>query len=417
MKKLSLLLVFTTLFLLPNVVNADTITTGLPGSDYLLLNDAITASGPTDVILLEDNITLMATQWIANGYEVTIDLGGFSISAPTRVFHVCGGKLTLTGEGIIRETTPDYGAIMISGSDSAMDSNYSVVNIGANIELIAWAPIFVTQTIPINPVGITPKSDYFYGVVVNFNGKATSVLDTSSDAGHGLYINGTYKNKIANYPIFNVGSSAIITSQGPGIYTAGYAAWTIEPGASVIGVDSALAIKAGKITINGGTFKATGSNLTPTVTWNNGINPSGAVIQIESYNSIYGGDIELIINGGTFISEHGYVIYEYTHISEESSVVDLKINNGEFIAGDDNDVFLLSDEFNITEFINGGLFSSNPTSYLALGINMYEENGVFKIGNRPTTPQTGSINVILNIVIVLMSVLGIVIIMKKKKIA
>ena len=67
---------------------------------------------------------------------VNINLNGNEITAPERVFLVEGGTLNLTGKGTIKEKKANYGAIVIKGSTNPSDNNYSVVNIGKDIEKI-----------------------------------------------------------------------------------------------------------------------------------------------------------------------------------------------------------------------------------------------------------------------------------------
>ncbi|HJJ41685.1 MAG TPA: PGF-pre-PGF domain-containing protein, partial [Methanocorpusculum sp.] len=101
-----------------------------------------------------------------------------------------------------------------------------------------------------------------------------------------------------NVPLITIGETAKLDG---GVYAAGYCKWTFEPGCNVIGSD-ALMIKSGDFTINGGTFIGNGEYNEPEP-YGNGMDSSGAAIQVTSHDS-YAGNVVLNINGGTFTSEN-----------------------------------------------------------------------------------------------------------------
>ena len=170
-----------------------------------------------------------------------------------------------------------------------------------------------------------------------------------------------------------------ITSEGDGLYIAGYATVNIN-GASITGKDSGLALKSGIFNINSGTISCTGADRTPTSGNTNGINPSGTAIQIESNNN-YAGNIELNIKGGLIKSSNSYAMYEYTTNSSSTKVSSISISGGEFISGDSKPVFSFSDSFKAkhSAFISGGEFSSNPSSYLKSGYTTEEKNNMYEV--------------------------------------
>lgn len=159
--------------------------------------------------------------------------------------------------------------------------------------------------------------------MVNFNGKIISPAQSDHEAaGHGIYINGTINNTVS-YPVINIESTAVITARlGCGIYAAGYAAWNIADGASITGLDSGIAIKAGVLNIGKATITCTGPNTAPTEGYSNGVNASGAALQIES-NTSYAGNITININGASLISSCGNSVYEYL----AANANDTKVNS------------------------------------------------------------------------------------------
>lgn len=103
-----------------------------------------------------DTITLLKDVALDNGLKIgsvdseqkvlTLDLNGHSISATNLVIRVQNANLTVTGPGKIYETSPYYGAILIKGSDNAENKDYTVVTVGAGVELEGWSPILWIST-------------------------------------------------------------------------------------------------------------------------------------------------------------------------------------------------------------------------------------------------------------------------------
>ena len=245
------------------------------------------------------------TLLLNNNKEVTIDLNNHNISAPNTTIRVQGAKLTLKGKGTVQEDVPYYGAILIKGSGNEEDKNYSVVNVGKDVTLTGWTGIFLDQL-----------SGKAYGVVVNCDCIIKSVQDSTGVKGSGIYLNGSVKH-IENAPVINLTSNSKVSSEGNGIYAAGYGIWNID-GATINGSEAGLGIKSGVFKLKNVNVTSNGEDVRPTEGWGNGINPSGSAIQIES-NKGYAGKIDLTINGGTYTSKNGAATYEYLD-SKETSV-------------------------------------------------------------------------------------------------
>lgn len=215
-------------------------------------------------------------------------------------------------------------------------------------------------------------------------GTINAVNDTEGGKGAGIYVNGNIKHE-DNSPIINLSKTSKITSTGNGIYAAGYATYNIN-GAYISGSESGLGIKSGVFNINDGTIIGTGTDETPTSGNNNGINPSGTAIQIESNNN-YKGNIKLNIKNGLIQSNNSYVIYEYTVNNTSTKVSEINLSGGTYNSIANKEVFSLSNSFKTThpQFITGGTYSSNPSNYLKSGYSTsfnnqdeYEVISVFK---------------------------------------
>lgn len=350
----------------PKTINASMNSEAKVGNNYYdKLEDAIANASSTDTIMLTSNVELNNTLNINK--TVNIDLNGKNIEAPTKVFEVQGGVLNLTGKGSIKEKEPNYGAIMVKGSSDISDSKYSIVNVGSDVTLEGWSGIFVNHD--------NSKS---YGVEVNLSGKINAISDTNGGEGIGVYVNGNIKDK-TNHPVVNIKDGAHITSNGNGLYIAGYSTFNIKK-AYIKGVESGIGIKAGNLNISGATIECDGEDKTPTGGYNNGMKPSGTTIQIES-NKGYAGNINLNIKDGDFTSKNSHVIYEYIGGGNTTQVNSIDINNGTYMSEANKETLLFSNEFNNIHdsFITGGTYSSNPINYLNPNYTTSLNNDLYKV--------------------------------------
>ena len=407
-KFLCYLLIF--LGIIPVFVNAsENYEAKVDDNYYMSLEEAIANATSGDTIVLTSNEILEETLLINK--IVNIDLNGKSISAPSKVFQVEGGTLNLIGEGTIKETEPNYGAIMVIGSTDPSNSSYSVVNVGKNVKLEGWSGIFITHN--------NKKS---YGVEINLSGKINAIDDTSGGSGAGVYVNGTIQDQ-NNHPVVNILDGAKITSSGNGLYIAGYSTFNIGK-AYISGKESAIGIKSGTLNINGATIICTGEDTTPTEGYNNGIKSSGTAIQIESNNG-YAGDIKLNINSGTITSKHSNVIYEYIGKGSDSQVESISISGGNFRSEDNKEVFSLSNSLKEKhpKFISGGKYSSNPNQYLKADYTTTLDNDLYTVvkstmkeiffNNKDSNNNT--LKIIITLVIV--ATLGIIIYLNRTKLS
>ncbi len=290
--------------------------------------------------------------------EITVDLNGNNISfTKNNSFEVIGGNLTLTGKGIVKEEVPYYGAVMLRGSANKDDINYSTLTVEKDVALEGWSPIFINQLNGVNKVKDS------YGVTVNLYGTLNGVADSTGDRGHGIYVNGNIQHK-ENCPIINIYEGAKITTPGDGIYAAGYAKWNIE-GATITG-GLGLGIKAGIFNLKNVTVIATDS-YKEAEGYGNGINSTGAAIQIESNNG-YAGAIDITIDKGSYTSNHGYAVQHYLNIDKKTKIVsDNKLNNlvinGAKVSSLEKDKAIIAvagDKILVT----GGTFSSSVAKYI-----------------------------------------------------
>jgi len=342
---------------------------------YDNLADAIAAASSTDTISLISDVKLDDTLVINK--TVNLNLNGKDVTAPSNVFEVKGGVLNVSGKGTIKETEPNYGAIKVLGSSDSSDSYYSVVNVGKDVTLEGWSGIFITH-----------ENSKAHGIVVNLEGKINSVNDIDGDTGVGVYVNGNIKHQ-DNEPVVNIKDGAEIRSTGNGLYIAGNSTFNIGK-AYIEGDESGIGIKAGKLNIDGASVISEGEDKTPTEGYNNGIKASGTSIQIES-NSGYAGNMKINIDSGTFRSKNSNVIYEYIGKGSSSLVDSIDISGGTFKSDANKNVFNVSDSFSgiHNNFISGGKYSSDPSSYLKSGYSADLDNGLYTVVNGTSKMVSG----------------------------
>ncbi len=321
---------------------------------YKTLADAVAAAKNGGTIDLLSNVS--ERLWIRNNEDVTINLNGYTISSENQTANVRHGKLTVNGPGTIKEDTPYFGALLIKGSTNQSDTNYAVATINKNVTLEGWAPVFIDQLDSKNNAGKA------YGITVNLNGAVLNgKKDSTGDLGSGIYVNGTIKDT-TNAPVINLDSTTV-TSEGQGMYLAGYATTTVN-GGSVSGSKTGIEIRAGKLTVNGATVN--GNGIPTSVTPNgNGSTSVGAGIAVAQHTTKL--PIDVTISDGTI---SGYTaFYEsnpQNNAAEDLAKINIAVKGGEFkaINGGTNAVY----SQNKTGFISGGYFTSKPAKeYIATG--------------------------------------------------
>lgn len=304
--------------------------------------DASTTN-PDTIKLLKDTTERLI---LNGGKEITLDLGGNTLSYTEQTVRVNHGKLTVNGPGAIKEINPNLGAILIKGSTNQEDTNYSVVNVNGDVTLSGWAPVFVDQ-----------NSEKAYGVTVNLNGATLKAQkDTGGNDGVGLYVNGSIKDTV-NAPVIKL-ENTTIDAQGEGMYLAGYADTTIKSG-SIVGTQTGIEIRAGKLDINGATVIGNGipTKITPN---GNGSTAEGAGIAVMQHTSKL--PIDVTISDGTISGYTGLLeANPQKNSAEDIAKVNIKVTGGKFSAINGGTNSISSDDK--TGFITGGLFSSDPTPY------------------------------------------------------
>ena len=326
--------------------SADNAVAQIDTTYYNTLADAVADASitSTDTIKLLKDTTERLT--LNNGKDITLDLDGHTLSYANQTVSVRHGKLTVNGPGTIKENSPYLGAILIKGSTNQADTNYSVVNVNGDVTLSGWAPVFVDQ-----------NSEKAYGVTVNLNGATLKAQkDTGGDDGVGLYVNGSIKDTV-NAPVIEL-ENTTIDAQGEGMYLAGYADTTIK-GGSIVGTQTGIEIRAGKLAVND--VIVTGNGTPTTVTPNgNGSTTDGVGIAVMQHTTKL--PINVTISDSKVSGYNGVLQNNpQTNPAEDIAKVTINIESGYFSAinGGVNAVASENNRLSIT----GGYFTSDPTPY------------------------------------------------------
>lgn len=355
-KKIVLTIMLGVLVLLPSAVYAKTeVKTNEElkaatknGGDIVLQND----------IVLTDDITV-------KGQNISIDLNGNTITLKAYI-DVFEGSLEFKGNGLIKDDREDTNAtIYVYGSADSKAVAFATLTVGKDVKIETKR-----YGITVWPCEVNKKAVPTYGTVVNFNG---TIISTNKNAG-AITINGNIQNngKLENAPNINIGKTAVIKSSADtAMYAAGIGSWNIDGGE--FEGNSVIGIKSGKLVINDGVFTAVGDPKTGEL-YGNGIISTGSAIQIEN-NAGYAGNMEIVINGGTFNSNKGLSIYHYPPTDkQENALKSLVINGGIF-----NAKFKLLDNDNVT--IEYGKFANEIVGYLKNGYIQSKTDGVYSVSN------------------------------------
>ncbi len=251
-------------------------------------NGTCEEKGDTINVKLTNNDTINST--ITIDKNVTIDLAGHNITINSsnnidKAFNIQKGTVTIKGPGkIINESeNSNGGTFYVYGSSST----HLIIEQGVTVE-------------GINPV-VVSNNGTNTGIVVDVYGNLVNNKKGNSDQA-ALIVHGNIKTGDVKINVYGNLSSTV----GAGLFQAGLATTTIS--GNITGL-SGVAIKSGTLNLNKAIVTATGEYKEGKSN-ENGYEPTGAAIQVESTSS-YAGNININLNGGTYTSQKGNTIEEY----------------------------------------------------------------------------------------------------------
>ena len=211
---------------------------------------------------------------------ITLDLNGHNITSDSNI-ALAGGSLNITGTGTISTTGSGLAPIEIRGTGDLTSKR--TLTIGANV--------------------ILDSTSRAYGLnVFGSNDAQKNIIDvTVHGTVHGtLFVLGNLKNTANEINIEvngTVAAPAAAANESPnvGIALNGVANVTVNEGAAVSG-DSGIEVRAGSLTVNGGTITATAGEYSYTAN-NSGCTTKGAAIAVAAYGTTI--PTTATLNGGT----------------------------------------------------------------------------------------------------------------------
>ena len=357
LKRIVLTLVMAFAIILPSIVFAETVEVKTEEE----LKAVLATGGEAKVT---ENFEVTKDLYLVDGKKVTIDLNNHDILFKNQTsINIDGGTLDLTGKGSMKNDITNFSPIYIKGSKNKEDVNYSNVTVGKDVHLKGHMAIIV----------VYPNDSKYvsYGVNVNVYGTLEGDLNKNGVEGSSIQINGNIRNT-ENCPVFNIYSSAKLIGNTDGIYGAGYAIWNID-GATIEGVTSGIATKAGIWNIKNAKINATGEKK-DSIGEGEGIKGTGSAIQIESHPSFYG-HVEMTIDGGEYSSSHNAVIQHYLADSatEGALAKPIIVKGGTFYGALD---MMKSDEIEVS----GGTFTdSTVNAYINEGLKVVKDGSMYTV--------------------------------------
>lgn len=318
---------------------------------YATLSAAVAAAKPNEAttITLLDNIVLPEYIYIKNEKDITLNLNGKNIThTGYGVFYVGNAKFHVMGKGVICENQRDGFAPIIAKGSPIDTENYTVITIDKDVTLKGdYAGIFVdTDT--------NGKDSYYnYGLVINMNGFIDLTTIDDGVSAYGIYVQGLNKITTGNIMQINLDGARITTGE-EAIYAAGYAKWNLK-NCTFNTHNAAIEIRAGEMTIDGGTYIATAPTFKCEAN-GNGSTTEGAALAIMQHTTKL--PISVTVKNGTFKAAAA-VAEKNVQKNNPDPNVNLKIEGGQFNGS------IVSDD--ASSFITGGYFTTDPSAYCVNG--------------------------------------------------
>ena len=309
---------------------------------YATLQAAINAAKDGDTVTLLGDVTTKAT--IPAEKTITIDLNGKTLKHEGQVLDIYG-NLTIK-----------HGTVELSSG---------------NAKAAIWLNKTAKLTVESDATVSVPTSNFAIGLWSDCTAAELMVKGTLK-GGNGLTVNGnivTLGNKVTV-------DGATIESEGHGIYQAGVSDIIVK-NANIKG-STAIEVRAGKMTVESGTFTATATEYKCDSN-GDGTTTEGAALAIAQHTTKK--DIGVTINGGTF---NGIKALNESNPqnNEPAPQVDLKVTDGTF----NGDVSITDDK---NTSISGGTFISDVSAYVPNGYIQNENGAVETLGETNAVAKVG----------------------------
>lgn len=246
-------------------------------------------AGDPKTIFISDDIVLESIVEIKDGRVVEINLNGKNVSIKNKGIYIQNAQVTISGEGELVGDSSNRSLFWLLGSNDDVQ-DYSVLTIGKEVTL--RADVYAISVDKNYDEANTENRSC--GVVVNLKGRV--------EAPCGVYVSGNVKSTVCA-PVINLDGARII-SNDVGIYAAGYAKWNIND-AAIEGAASAIEIRAGELSIDGGSFESTAKEYVCNPK-DNGNTTKAAAIAVAQHTT--GLPINVSIKNATLKGVHGLAV-------------------------------------------------------------------------------------------------------------
>ena len=334
------------------------------------LKDAISSVNDGDVIKLSTDVTI--SEKITISKNILLDLGTHTL---TSEFAPTAEDYALVAEGNV---TIQNGSI-VTTKDKARAVNNSKGNLNLeNVIITAKGQVGVGNSATSGNVSIKNckiNSETAYAVA-SFAKNANVVMDINKSEMSGAY-GAFYHNGTASGLTLSVTETTMSSENGEGMYLAGDAVTTLS-NCTITGA-TGVEIRAGKLTVNGGSITGTATPIGAAPN-GNGSTVTGAGIAVSQHTTML--PLTVTVNGSNV---KGYSAFyqvdtlaemednagnkQFTgeQVAEAVAKITLSVNGGVYTATGEDGKAVYSE--NKTGFVSGGTFSNrvDPT-YLADGL-------------------------------------------------
>lgn len=334
------------------------------------LKNAINSVNDGDVIKLSADVTISEKVTISK--NIFLDLGTHTL---TSAFAPTAEDYALVAEGNV---TIQNGSI-VTTKDKARAVNNSKGNLNLeNVIITAKGQVGVGNSATSGNVSIKNckiNSETAYAVA-SFAKNANVVMDINKSEMSGAY-GAFYHNGTASGLTLSVTETTMSSENGDGMYLAGDAVTTLS-NCTITGA-TGVEIRAGKLTVNGGSITGTATPIGAAPN-GNGSTVTGAGIAVSQHTTML--PLTVTVNGSNV---KGYSAFyqvdtlaemednagnkQFTgeQVAEAVAKITLSVNGGVYTATGEDGKAVYSE--NKTGFVSGGTFSNsvNPT-YLADGL-------------------------------------------------
>lgn len=327
---------------------------------YATLEAAFTNAVDGNIVKLLKNTTTTQLITVADGKHLTLDLNGNTVSSDlSTTIKVSNGYLTVKNGKVV--------------------ANGEAFRLVGNNKPATWetesTPAELTIASDVEVESATDCSIYIYGkgAKADIAGQLTSKGSYATIQGQGTIDD--KQNNSGTEIIIREGAK-VISKKSNAIYHPEVGSVTVEQGSYIEGVSSAIEMRRGTLTINGGVLRATSdefscmTNTMPT----SGSTTEGVAVAIAPHGAVgeIGKELKVNITGGTFEGIYGLYQEDPDNRTKQGVSIDMSVTGGNFASvkkyQKDSVTYgsaVYSGE--CKSFISGGYFTDDPTAYCVTG--------------------------------------------------